>query len=116
MQNSTTQTANAVGKFVLCLAEFPNEPDAKLRPALIFADRGNEVIAAPLTTHAPRNGFDVSLRSWWEAGLLEESVVRVEKVGPLPRCCIHRVIGQVVGADVGRVTSAVIRWSHYLTA
>ena len=109
MQNLTTQTANAVGKFVLCLAEFPHEPNAKLRPALIFVNRGNEVIAAPLTTHSPRNQFDVLLRAWGEAGLLQESVVRVEQVGPLPRCCIRRIIGHLVESDVRRASSVRTR-------
>jgi mRNA interferase MazF len=85
---------------------FKDTLQSKQRPVLIV---GNElaldvdVIIAPITSQQPRNGFDVVLKYWREAGLLKPSLVRTSKIIPIHGSELKRKLGVLHEHDLDRV-------------
>ena len=77
------------------------------RPALILADTGDDdVVVARITTHRPRDSFDVSVNDLSQASLNRPSVVRPHKVATIKRVRVNRKIGALSTADLGRVKNS----------
>ncbi|PSR23487.1 MAG: hypothetical protein C7B45_02810 [Sulfobacillus acidophilus] len=62
-------------------------------------------IACMITSHAPRDLWNVELLAWKEAGLLFPSVVRCPKVFGLDHILILRCLGPLPTSDWTRVQS-----------
>lgn len=104
--------AQAAAPGDICLMEVPftDGADIKIRPALVLATQGPDLVVAPLTTHRPRNAFDVELAFWLASGLPQPSTVRCGKVSPLSRKLVFAILGQTVNQDWQRVRRAARRW------
>ncbi len=62
---------------------FKDKHQFKRLPVIIVANEmalDIDVIIAPVTSHLPRNKYDVVLEYWEEAGLLKPSVARTSKI------------------------------------
>jgi hypothetical protein len=60
-----------------------------------------------LTTYPPRDGNDIALQDWAEAGLPKASTVRFTKLATVDRRLIHHRIGQLQSGDAQAVASAL---------
>ncbi len=81
----------------------------KKRPALVIADIGDEdVLVARITSEGARDGYDVSLERWRDAGLLLPSTIRISKMATLSKELILKRMGRL-GSPERRKVRAVLR-------
>ena len=94
------------------LVSFPfgGSSQAKVRPAMVMLDTGDDdVVVARITTQqAHRTPHDVAIGEWQPAGLLAPSVVRLHKLATLEKKLIQRTLGRLQPVDRASV-SAVLR-------
>lgn len=77
---------------------------SKQRPAVVLADTGDDdVVVAPVTSHAARDRYDVHVAQWQAAGLMMPSVVRVNKLAALDKRLVRRRLGSLQAEDWARV-------------
>lgn len=77
------------------------------RPALVLADTGDEdIVVARITTHQPRDSFDVSVNDYSHAGLNRPSTVRPHKLATLERSLISRRLGSLSPVDLESVRNS----------
>lgn len=94
------------GEIWLADVLFKGTRQTKQRPVIIV---GNElaldvdVIIAPVTSHQPRNQFDVILEHWKEAGLLKPSVARTSKITSINGSELKRHLGELHNHDLESV-------------
>jgi hypothetical protein len=83
--------------------EFPftDMQGRKRRPGVVLAIDSTDLLLARITTHVPRDQFDVSLEGWAAIGLPKPSAVRLVKLHPLmpdlsitPSAFCHRLIAR----------------------
>jgi len=76
---------------------------AKQRPVLLISDglglELHDTTVARITTHAPRNEFDVVLKDWKQAGLHQPSVVCCAKTSIIKMSDIGLKVGDLSNAD-----------------
>lgn len=89
---------------------FSDARGSKVRPALVLAVQQPDLVLAEITSHIPRNKFDVALTGWRESGLLEPSCVRCQLIGSVSRTLVHDIIGHIMPQDWRSVSDAAIRW------
>ncbi len=82
----------------------PKEPKPfKYRPIVVV---GNEhvldidIIANPITTHQPRNDYDVEITHWEETGLIGPSIVRTSKPFTITGREVTKKIGELHEEDL----------------
>ncbi len=81
------------------------------RPALILADTGDDdIVVARITTHQPRDSFDVPVNDLSQASLNRPSVVRPHKLATIKRSRVNRKIGALSTTDLGRVKNPLAVW------
>lgn len=74
------------------------------RPALIPADTGDDdIVVARITTHQPRDSFDVPVNELSQARLNRPSAIRPHKLATIKKTRVNRKIGVLSAADLGRV-------------
>jgi len=79
-----------------------------VRPAVVLADDGVDVIALRVTSHPPRLGTaDVALRDWSLAGLLRPSTVRLKPAALSPSLVLGS-IGHLSPTDWAQVLRALL--------
>lgn len=85
--------------------------DGKVRPVVIVDEgvSGTEVdvIFAKVTSHAPRNKYDVEIIHWREANLKVESLVRCSKLFTVESMGLKRRIGMLHNEDLLNVLSKI---------
>jgi mRNA interferase MazF len=64
-----------VGDIVSVEFPFSDLQGQKRRPGLVLLADTSDVLLARLTTHPPRDIYDIALRDWAEAGLPKASTV-----------------------------------------
>ena len=80
------------------------------RSALILADTGDDdVVVACITTHRPRDSFDVPVNDLSQASLARPSIVRPHKPTTIKRSRINRRIGTLSTEDLARVRNSFSR-------
>ena len=103
---TTPTTIDRAGNVVLT----PDQRGEKKRPVVLLStdqvslDTGL-YIAGMITSHTPRDFWDVELLAWKEAGLLFPSVVPCPKVFGLDHSLILRRLGHLPPSDWVRVQS-----------
>lgn len=80
--------------------DFPFEDDptqSKIRPCVILDvdDDTLEVLSIKVTTHEPRDEYDVPIFKWSEANLIEPSFARVSKVELLKKEAFIKKLGEL---------------------
>ena len=100
----------ARGDILLVALVFSNQAGTKRRPVMVVYDGGDDdLLVAPVTSHAGRTTFDVSVGQWQQAGLRLPSVVRVEKLATVEKSAIVRQLGRLSAADLVNVETALHR-------
>jgi mRNA interferase MazF len=85
---------------VLIRMQFHQAPGAKIRPALVLLDPGDEdFVAAPITSQPRASEFDLAVADWQTAGLNVPSTVRVHKLAVLAKADIVRRLRGCSSAD-----------------
>ena len=88
------------GEVVLIDVQFHQATGAKVRPALVLLDTGDEdFLAAPVTSRARGTEYDVVLQDWQASGLNVASCVRVHKLTVLAKAEVIRRLGTISAAD-----------------
>lgn len=88
------------GEVVLIRIDFHQAAGGKVRPAIALLDSGDDdFVAAPVTSHPPRSGFDIAIRGWQEAGLNVASTIRVHELTVLAKDEIVRRLGELTSDD-----------------
>lgn len=83
------------GEVILVSFLFTSATVSKRRPGLILLDTGDQdVIVARITGQVSRTYFDVEITQWQKAGLLQPSLVRVNKIITLEKRSIERNLRQ----------------------
>jgi mRNA interferase MazF len=89
-----------VAEVVLIRMQFHQAPGAKVRPALVLIDPGDEdFVAAPITSQMRVSGFDLAVADWQPAGLNVPSMVRLHKLTVLAKADIVRRLGVCSSTD-----------------
>ena len=70
-------TAFRVGEVVSVEFPFTDMQGRKRRPGVVLAIDSNDLLLARITTHEPRDPFDVSLEDWAAIGLIVCTVIGV---------------------------------------
>jgi len=96
------------GQILLAALAFSNQAGVKRRPVVGLYDGGDDdLLVAPITSHAARSAHDLSLSEWRQAGLRLPSIARLEKLATVEKGTIIRPLGQVSGADRQQFKSAI---------
>ena len=87
---------------------FSSQEGTKNRPVLVVYDAGDDdLLVAPVTSHAGRSERDISLDRWKEAGLRLPSTVRLEKLATIEKGRVVQQLGEVTGSDRLRLKSVL---------
>lgn len=91
--------------------EFPftDMQGRKRRPGLVLAGDASDVVLARVTTHEPRDPFDIQIEDWAVIGLPKPSTVRLLKLVSIDTRLVHHTIGVLSPGDRARVAQAVER-------
>ena len=81
----------------------------KRRPGVVLDVDENDVLLARVTTHDPRDTFDVPLIGWAAVGLPRASTVRLLKVVSIDARLVHHSIGILPEPDRTRLAESVER-------
>ena len=102
-----------IGQVVLVHVVFSDQTAGKVRPACVLHAAGDgDLLVAPITSHAPRGGFDVVVEDWRQSGLRLPSVVRVDKLATVS----HGVVVSLLGWLSQRDGAAVLAACHGMAA
>lgn len=98
----------ARGDILLVALVFSSQAGIRRRPVMVVHDGGDDdLLVAPVTSHAGRTTFDVSVGQWAQAGLRLPSVVRAEKLATVEKSTIVRQLGRLTPADLVNVEAAL---------
>ena len=88
------------GEVVLIRMQFHQTTGAKVRPAVVLLDTGDEdFVAAPITSQSRHSEYDLVIEDWGSAGLIVASFVRVHRLTVLAKADILRSLALVSGRD-----------------
>jgi len=94
------------GEVVLALVPFTDGTGAKLRPALVLHDSGDEdLILARMTSAKPRGQYDVSLTDWKALKLSGPGIVRVDKPTAVAKSMVQKRLGSLSPVDHQQVAA-----------
>jgi len=100
-------TASKVGEVVSVEFPFTDMQGRKRRPGIVLAGDASDFLLARITTHEPRDPFDVRLEDWAAVGLPKPSTVRLLKLVSLDVRLVHHTIGTLSPGDRARLAQAV---------
>jgi mRNA-degrading endonuclease toxin of MazEF toxin-antitoxin module len=89
--------------------DFPFEDDksqSKERPCIIIDVDTLEVLSIKVTTHKPRDEYDIPIFKWREANLSEPSFARVSKTMAFSKNDFIRKIGELDLIDFRNIANA----------
>src|SRR5580658_8848640 len=91
------------GEVVLIRMQFQQATGAKVRPAGLLLDSGDDdFVAAPITSRAKKSGYDLAMEGWRAAGLNVASYIRVHKLTVLAKADIARGLAHLRSGTVNR--------------
>jgi mRNA-degrading endonuclease toxin of MazEF toxin-antitoxin module len=88
----------------------------KVRPAIVLASQGTNLVVVPLTTHAPRDEFDVPLLPSAASGLHKQGTARCSQLLSISKSVVIEVLGRALPADRQRVVETTARWFKTIVA
>lgn len=95
------------GEVVSVEFPFTDMQGRKRRPGLVLAGDANDLLVARITTHEPRDSFEVRIEDWTAVGLPKPSTVRLLKLVSLDARLVHHTIGVLSPGDRTRLAQAV---------
>ena len=102
-------TGFRAGEVVSVEFPFTDLQGRKRRPGVVLAVDANDVLLDRVTTHKPRDAFDVPLMGWAAVGLPSPSTVRLLKVISIDARLVHHSIGVLLEGDRTRLAESVER-------
>ena len=81
----------------------------KRRPGVVLAIDSTDLLLARITTHEPRDQFDVSLEGWAAIGLPKPSTVRLVKLISIDARLVHHSIGVLSQTDRTKLALSIER-------
>lgn len=88
------------GEVVLIRMQFHQTTGAKVRPAVVLLDTGDDdFVAAPITSQSRHSEYDLAIEDWRSAGLNVASYARVHKLTVLAKADIVRSLALVSDRD-----------------
>lgn len=91
-----------------------DEDSGKNRPCIIIGNNpivgDGDVLIAKLTTHPPRNKFDVVIEQWREAGLLDISCVRCSKLIHIKADLLLHRVAKITPYDLIRTKTIIAEY------
>ena len=102
-------TAFRVGEVVSVEFPFTDMQGRKRRPGVVLAIDSNDLLLARITTHEPRDPFDVPLQGWGEIGLPKPSTARLVKLVSIDARLVHHSIGVLSQTDRKTLAESVER-------
>ncbi len=98
------------GEIVLVEIPYHQVQGAKVRPAVVILDTGDEdFLAAPVTSQARAGNYEIAIGAWQAAGLNVPSSVRVHKMAVLPKRAVKRELGQLTPEDLEGLPAVLCR-------
>jgi len=95
---------------VLVETRFHQAPGAKVRPAVVVLDSGDQdFLGAPVTTRLRSAEFEVNLAGWQAAGLNVPSSARVQKLTVLANANVRRILGRLPEDALARLHQSLCR-------
>jgi mRNA-degrading endonuclease toxin of MazEF toxin-antitoxin module len=96
----------------LCLLPVPftDGSGCKIRPALVLATKGANLIVAPVSSQPLGDEFDVPISAWAESGLDSQSKVQCAGIMPIAHSLVVKHIGGLLSEDWERVLNSIARW------
>lgn len=92
------------GEVVLIRMQFHQAADAKVRPAVVLLDTGDDdFVAAPITSQNKHSEYDLAIHEWQSAGLNAASYIRVHKLTVLAK---SEIVRRLRSADCTRSRAA----------
>lgn len=91
------------GEFWIADILFTDGTTSKRRPILVLWLDGADLVAAAVTSAAPRSGTDVALRDWKSSGLRVASTVRLSRLDCLEQSLLIARIGTISSGDAQTV-------------
>jgi mRNA interferase MazF len=89
-----------LGEIVLIRMQFHQADGAKVRPAVVLLDAGDDdFVAAPITSRSKISNYDLAIREWAGANLNVPSFARIHKLTVLARVDIVRSVGILSDQD-----------------
>ena len=99
-----------VGEVVLIRMRFHQASGAKVRPAIVLLDTGDEdFVAAPITSQARHSEYDLAIEDWQTPGLNVASYIRIHKLTVLTKADIVRNVGSVSEGDHASLVGLLCR-------
>lgn len=98
------------GTICLLPVAFTDGSGIKIRPTLVLATKGPDLVVAPMTSRSPRDQYEVRLLAWEKAGLHAQGTVRCSSVTTISRSLVVDYIGRVMPEDWERVLDTAARW------
>jgi mRNA interferase MazF len=92
-------TAFRAGEVVAVEFPFTDMQGRKRRPGVVLARDTNDLLLARITTHPPRDSFDIPLADWFKIGLPKPSTARLLKLVTIDAGLVHHSIGVLSSAD-----------------
>lgn len=102
-------TTSRVGEVVSVEFPFTDMLGRKRRPGVVLAADASDILLARITTHEPRDSFDVRIDDWTTVGLPKPSTVRLMKLACLDARLIHHTIGVLSEGDRIALADAIER-------
>jgi mRNA interferase MazF len=91
------------GEFWIADIRFTDGSGSKKRPILVLWTDMSDVVAAAVTSAAPRSITDVPLTDWKPAGLRVASTVRLSRLDCLEQSLLIARIGVILAGDAQRI-------------
>lgn len=99
-----------LGEIVLIRIQFHQTAGAKIRPAAVVLDTGDDdFVAAPITSQPKHSEFDMAIGEWRTAGLNVPSAIRIHKLTVLSKSDVVRRLGTLPEADRGSLFRVLCR-------
>ena len=88
------------GEIVLVRIQFHQAAGAKVRPAVVLLDTGDDdFVAAPISSQARHSDYDLAIEDWRDAGLNVASYIRVHKPTVLAKADIVQSLASLAERD-----------------
>jgi mRNA interferase MazF len=91
------------GDIVLCRFPFTSGVGSKVRPALILFDLNSDAVICRVTSSTAKSPSDVELADWQAAGLLKNSVARLDRLVTAERTIFIKRLGKLTPGDLNTV-------------
>lgn len=116
LRTTRHMTAFRVGEVVSIEFPFTDMQGRKRRPGVVLAFDSNDLLLARVTTHEPRDRFDVSITQWATVGLPKPSTVRLLKLVSIDSRLVHHSIGVLSQPDRVALARSMERLGGDITA